>query len=69
MENAISSDDDKCYEKLFRDYLLDSDGFKELVLMDLPEKLRNNRICALYFVKILKTIYDECIYSSIQEMA
>ena len=56
MEEAITSDNDKCIEKLFRDYLTEGEKFKELVEMDLPEKLRNNRMCTIYLVEVLKAI-------------
>ncbi len=40
-----------------------------LVEMDLPEKLRNNRVCRIYLVEVLKTIFNNCVYKSIAEIA
>ena len=45
MEEAITSDNDKCFENLFRDYLIKREIFKELVDIVLPAKLKNNRMC------------------------
>ena len=72
MEEAMTSDDDKCLEKLLRDYFVkesdEENKFKELVECDLPSKLQNNRVCAIYLVEILKTILDDCVYTSVKEM-
>jgi len=76
MEDAMTSDDDRCYEKLFRDYLVVQSKVGEepsdldmLIQADLPSQLRNNRLCAIYLVEILKTMLDDCLYKSVKEMA
>ena len=69
MEEAITSDNDKCFENLFRDYLIEGEIFKELVEIVLPAKLKNNRMCTIYLVEVLKAIFENCVYKSIVEMS
>ena len=76
LEEALTSDKDKCFEKLFRDYFTKDgkDGelsdFEELIQIDLPEPLRNNHTCAIYLAEILKTsFFDSWVYSAVTDIA
>ena len=68
MQEAMISDADKSFEKLIRDYLIGSNEFKEIIVGDLPNELRNNQPCATYLAWSLKTFFDEWVYASVKEM-
>jgi len=65
MQDAMTADDDRSFEKLICDYLLGSDEFKEVILADLPNELRNNHSCATYLVWSLKSLFDKWVYESV----
>ena len=68
----MTSDDDKSFEKLFRDYFLETDGemngFNGLILSGLPAELRNNRACDIYLVHSSKQFFGDWLYAAVIEM-
>jgi hypothetical protein len=69
MEKSMTSTKNCGYEKIFRDYLVEGDKFKELVEVKLPsQNLRKNRTCSIYLVEVLKTLFDSCVQASVKEI-
>jgi len=68
VEKVLTSKRDLCYEKLFLDYISDSDEFKFILTTELPQNLRGQRQCVVYLADVLKKIMDKAIYLSVKEM-
>ena len=59
MEEAMTSDDGKCFEKLCIGYLIKGDGFDKFGEFNLPETLRNSHLYDAYLVEALESISDK----------
>ena len=68
MEKALLSDKDISFKKLFHDYFVKGEEFKQLIEEKMPEKLANNRVCAIHLVYSLKVLFDEWTYRSVYEL-
>jgi hypothetical protein len=69
METALTGKKDDSMENLFRNYLICGEDFEELYTQDFVSiGLSSNRMCGIYFVETIKTIFDKCLYDSVSQL-